>query len=171
MGVLDIARRGAAAETPVSTPVRLASTTLAAGSSAPLPGVWNPVRGLVWGAGTDAATQALRAAGMSSTSLTTSAKTILLTDASFAWNSPADVQLTFGEKGLQRIEAVFKQPPALEVAIAGYERQFGKPHTKTIVSQEQVSTIAWRVKQTWATLEITLTETQGTLRAIFEVSR
>jgi hypothetical protein len=80
------------------------------------------------------------------------------------WDAPADIQFAFAAGQLQRIEATFKQPPAFAVAVADYEKQFGPPKTKQIASQEQTSTVTWQAKS----LNVTLTETQGTMKALYE---
>jgi len=70
---------------------------------------------------------------------------------------------------MQQVEATFKQPPQFSAAVADCEKQFGPPRTKSIVSQEQTSVVTWRTTVGGIPLDVTLTETQGTLRAIYRL--
>ncbi len=180
MGVLEIAQRGQAVETPASSlatnePSSRAGVA-AAISAAPLPGVWSPIHGLTWGSTPESAQEVIRTTKPPLASVTpgtdpSGRKTQSLAGSRFLWDAPADALLTFGGGGLQRIEATFTQPPSFTVAIADYEKQFGPPATKKLTSQEGESVVTWSVKRQEATLSITLSETQGTMRAIFEVLR
>jgi hypothetical protein len=182
MGVMEIDQRGEPVQTPASvlTMSRPSSPGTAAApgaiAAAPLPGVWSPIRGLTWGTTPEAAQEAIRAAKTRLTSITPGTdiagrKTILLAGSRFLWDAPADVLLAFGARGLQRIEVTFTQPPSFAHAVADYEKQFGPPATMKLASQEQESTVAWSIKRAEATLSITLSETQGIMRAIYEVQR
>jgi hypothetical protein len=71
---------------------------------------------------------------------------------------------------MSSINAVFKQPPALSVVIAEYDKQFGTPSEKHIASSEdQISTIVWKKPYGEYSLTVTVTETQGTLSIGFTI--
>ncbi|MCX7047552.1 MAG: beta-galactosidase [Candidatus Sumerlaeota bacterium] len=186
MGVLRIEKRGQPAETPpsskeiasVSVGVSSVSaqnipalTTTAAADAA---GPWNPVPGLSWNANYRDAHKFLRESPFVFTTISkpdNAGATISLSDAQILWGAPADMVFAFENDRLARIEATFKRPPALTEAIADYEKRFGPPIEKKIVRQEKVSRIVWRAVSAGQTLEIILTETQGTMSLTYQLRR
>ena len=182
LSVLTIEQSGKPAVTPPSTlgiatedRATTADRTAAAVVAAGRQGLWNPVPGLAWGVGADAACQAIRKSALVFSSLSRleagkPAEVVTVSDVRLLWKSPTDLVLSFHSGRLQAIRATVKQPPALVEAVADYEKHFGPPVEKHLARQEEVSRVRWQVKQDAGALEIILTEVQGTLTVLYEAA-
>ncbi|HEV7406588.1 MAG TPA: DNRLRE domain-containing protein [Chthoniobacteraceae bacterium] len=181
MGVLDFTRRGPAAAAVVDANPGAPAAAVAGGPGASpesdpkLAAVWNPIPGLHWGDGSARTHQILREARIPSTALSPEEeanggdRTTLWTDAQLLFASPANIEVAFHEGRMQRIVATFTRPPAIRDVVAAYEKQFGPALEKVFTRQEEQSHAQWTVKQPAATLEIKVTEAQGTQVLTFEL--
>ena len=177
MGVLEIARRGQPVETSASTlamlntapSARSVAPALDTVSAAPLPGVWGR------SAACRDAPEARRGRSSdrshcSQVSLrartSPGRKTQLLAGSRFLWDAPADIVLTFGaHHGLQRIESIFT---FLRRRDHSYEAVRGADGQADVTRGGKHGYVG--IQRPEAALSITLTETQGTMRAIYEIS-
>lgn len=182
MGILTIERRGASQETKaVAAPAgrQGESRVSVKGASFTPSGLWNPLPGLEWNLDYAAAHQALRDGNLLKSSISRfdgsdkAEKTITLSEAQVIFKANADVEISFDKDGMSRIAYTFTQPPPLSQLISAWEKEFGDPKEKTIATEAyNTSRIRWvHPGQGKGSVEITVTETQGTLGVRFTRSR
>jgi hypothetical protein len=126
--------------------------------------IWNPLSGVRWSDDIVAAAAHLHEAGLQAEPAVSNAAQLRLVDTTALFHSACDVDVLFRAGTMSSINAVFKQPPALSIVVAEYDKQFGAAIEKHIASSEdQVSTITWKNTYGKQSLTVTVTETQGTL--------
>ncbi len=178
MGVLEINRRGAAAQPVVdASDIRLgaaAGPTGGGGGDARLTGIYNPLPGVSWGDTYAEAHKTLRDGAYRRTGISpedTSSrpvKTITVTEAQILLDTPADIDVLFAGGRMHRIVATFRRPPVLREAAATLEKRFGRPLESRITGdQTREDRVRWRVRAPAADLEVALTESQGTVSLIY----
>jgi len=176
LGVLAVESRGAAADVPAAagTTVRpTAAGSSEAASQAAGAGPWNPIPGLGWEVGYDAAHKALRAATFALTSISqpdrsqAPEKTIHVGDVQVPglWKAPADLELAFQQDRLRTITVTFKQPPPFAGALADYEKQFGPAAEKKLAAQYETSVAHWPAQASRP--GILMTESQGIFKIVY----
>lgn len=173
MGVLTLERRGDLAPTPGTT-LALSTGQAAPAQSAPSPAkpapadLSDPIPGVKWGQNAAQVDAALRKSTLAFTSIDRidpdkPEARVTLSDARVLWDTPTDVVFSFKDGTLHEIRLTFKQPPPLNEAVAAFEKQLGPPLEKKLARQEEVSRARWSVRQGGCSLEVIVTEAQGTL--------
>jgi hypothetical protein len=181
MSVLNINARGGAAQTVVDASPGAAhgvAASAALGNTSPdtLADVFNPLPGVSWGDDYRATHRKLREAptrfvAISGEDMSNAAnKTITWTGAEVLFDAPADFDVTFANNRMAKITATFKQAPDFAQAVAAYEKRFGTPLQKVLDRAQFETNIGrWQVKSGGRDLAITLTLSQGEMKAIYEL--
>jgi len=158
---------------PTTTSVRNTDNTA---SNHALTEVWNPLPGVKWGDDYATVHQILRESNFVRTSIggpelpPNPNSSIVIYEAEVILNAPANIEVEFQNSRLSKIVANFTQPPALSEAVAAYQQQFGEPIKKLLTSNAfETSTVVWLIKCKTADLQITLTETQGSLQIAYNL--
>lgn len=181
-GVIEFAKRTGSApavadpNTGARQQVTVGGTSNAEATDPKLAGIWNPIPGVSWGDRYARAHRILRESPIPSTSVTpieqdTSGKRVITwSDAEAVLDAPAAIELSFQEGVMKRIGVTFVRPPDFGAAVAAYEERFGAPVEKKIVQhQYEQSSVRWLVKGQPATLEILMTDAQGTVKIGYEL--
>ncbi|MCE0496492.1 MAG: beta-galactosidase [Methylacidiphilales bacterium] len=185
MNVLNVTSHGGMAAVPKpeepALPVETATASGAqasgTGSASALADVWNPLPGVKWSDDYATTHQILRDGNFVKTSISEMEQSpnpnssIVVYEAEVILNAPANIEIDFQNAQMNKIVVAFTQPPVLSEAVAAYEKQFGVPVKKTIApNASETSLVTWQVQQKAANLEITLTETQGTMEITYIVT-
>jgi len=176
MGVIDFSFHGAgmpSVEDPNTGAIQrhiVAGGDEARTSDPKLAAVWNPLPGLSWG-DSFAHTQEIirKLSGIAGNQSDISSPTVNWSESKALFASPANIEIAFKEGQMSRIAATFTRPPNIKEVVAAYEKQFGPALEKVFASQEQQSIAHWSVKQPGASLEIKVTEAQGTQIITYEL--
>jgi hypothetical protein len=175
MGLIDFSTRGPAAQpladaNPGAVEQQMpAHEGIATARDPKLAGVWNPLPELSWGDSYLQAQQIVRKlSGTPGNQNDMPGQTINWLESSALFSSPANIEIAFREGRMLRIAATFTRPPDMKEVVAAYEKQFGPAQEKVFTRQEQQSIARWSVKQPGASLEIKVTEAQGTRIITYE---
>lgn len=179
MNLLNVQTRGAAAQPIVdassgaAVQVGTGETTLAAPA---LREIFHPLPGVTWGMNFGDTHRVLRESPTVFVSISANdasnapLKVLTWSGAEAIFKAPANIDVSFQNGRMSRIEATFTRPPPLGEAVALYEKKFGAALEKTLdKAQFETNKARWLVKNPAANLEITLTQSQGELKAIYEL--
>jgi hypothetical protein len=180
MGVIEVSGRGPTAQ-PLAdaNPGATMPTPATAGVGGPeiatrnpkLAGIWNPLQALNWGDSYAHTQQIVRKlSGTPANQNDVPDRTINWNESTALFSSPANIEIAFKEGHMFRIAATFTRPPNMKEVVAAYEKQFGPALEKVFARQEQQSIARWSLKQAGATLEIKVTEAQGTQVITYELA-
>ncbi len=182
MGVLHVLRHGEPVAQRAAPGAKPTVPPKAAGGAAPAGGaaqggLYHPVAGLSWS--DDLAVAKKKVTGWSATDVDASRGEATLVTRAKVLGATADVEIAFRRPGgaegaaaataeyaMRRVSVSFTQGPALTDVVAGYEKRFGKPASKTLATYAyQTSRIVWRP----AGLTVTVTDHQGNM--VIDLSR
>lgn len=158
-----------------SAEVASADNSSGAASARPTNGaaidVWNPLPGVKWSDPAQNIQDLLKGAGVHFDSASLSGNNLQISNTDALFKSPANIEVISQDGQPGTINVTFTQPPALADVVADYEKQFGQALTKNITGNEAyVSKVQWAVKKDAYTVNITVTEFQGTLSIVYSLS-
>lgn len=174
MSVLEISQRGAPAPAVVDPSPGVVSSgeqPVADLQPAGTARAWHPLPGVAWSQTPTTALETLARAHPGRTERQgrdAQELVIAVREVTDVMSRAALAELTFNKGRMHQVRITFAQPPPLNEVIAHFTREFGKPaeqHLVTVASD--ISRIRWQIDR-GGPLAITVTETQGMVRVLYE---
>jgi hypothetical protein len=156
---------------PSSAPQASLPPSLGKAADPELSTIWSPLQGVRWGQTPSEVESGLRSSGINLGKVTLGPNLLHLSGTDALFRSSAEMDITFTDGEMTSLNVTFTQPPVLGAIVDEYDKRLGPAIEKKIASSEdQISTVRWTVRSDKGKLLIVLTETQGTIGIVYQLS-